>query len=61
MYDSLFNHYHSFPFSFLSVSFKGFSVVVVDEDGTQQLHITNVKAGGMAFTKGEKIDTDISM
>lgn len=30
----------------------GFSVVVVDEDGTQQLHITEVKAEGLAAAKG---------
>ncbi|XP_031427573.1 rho guanine nucleotide exchange factor TIAM1 isoform X1 [Clupea harengus] len=29
----------------------GFSVVVVDEDGTQQLHVTDVKAGGLAAAK----------
>ncbi|XP_060751322.1 rho guanine nucleotide exchange factor TIAM1 isoform X2 [Tachysurus vachellii] len=37
----------------------GFSVVVVDEDGTQQLHITNVKAGCMAFTKGLRAGDEI--
>ncbi|XP_047660647.1 rho guanine nucleotide exchange factor TIAM1 isoform X2 [Tachysurus fulvidraco] len=37
----------------------GFSVVVVDEDGTQQLHITNVKAGGMAFVKGLRAGDEI--
>ncbi|KAB5543491.1 hypothetical protein PHYPO_G00079790 [Pangasianodon hypophthalmus] len=37
----------------------GFSVVVVDDDGTQQLHITNVKAGGMAFTKGLRAGDEI--
>ncbi|XP_046716928.1 rho guanine nucleotide exchange factor TIAM1 isoform X1 [Silurus meridionalis] len=37
----------------------GFSVVVVDEDGTQQLHITNVKASGMAFTKGLRAGDEI--
>lgn len=30
----------------------GFSVAVIDEDGTQQLHITEVKAGGVASAKG---------
>lgn len=30
----------------------GFSVAVIDEDGTQQLHITEVKAGGLACAKG---------
>lgn len=25
---------------------------VIDEDGTQQLHITEVKAGGLASAKG---------
>lgn len=36
----------------LVLSFPGFSVVVVEEDGAQQLHITDVKAGGLAFAKG---------
>lgn len=35
----------------LSVSI-GFSVAVIDEDGTQQLHITDVKAEGLASAKG---------
>ncbi|XP_045546203.1 rho guanine nucleotide exchange factor TIAM1 [Salmo salar] len=30
----------------------GFSIAVVDEEGTQQLHITEVKAGGLASAKG---------
>lgn len=30
----------------------GFSVAVMDEDGTQQLHITEVKAEGLAAAKG---------
>lgn len=30
----------------------GFSVAVIDEDGTQQLHITEVKAEGLASAKG---------
>lgn len=30
----------------------GFSVAVIDEDGTQQLHITEVKAEGLAAAKG---------
>ncbi|XP_063059378.1 rho guanine nucleotide exchange factor TIAM1 isoform X2 [Engraulis encrasicolus] len=30
----------------------GFSVVVVDEDRVQQLHVTDVKAGGLAAAKG---------
>jgi len=30
----------------------GFSVAVVDEDGEQQLHITDVKAGGLVSAKG---------
>lgn len=30
----------------------GFSVAVIDEEGTQQLHITEVKAGGLASAKG---------
>lgn len=27
-------------------------MAVIDEDGTQQLHITEVKAGGLASAKG---------
>ncbi len=30
----------------------GFSVAVIDEDGMQQLHITEVKAEGLASAKG---------
>lgn len=30
----------------------GFSVAVIDEDGTQQLHVTEVKAEGLASAKG---------
>lgn len=30
----------------------GFSVAVIDEEGTQQLHITEVKAEGLAAAKG---------
>lgn len=30
----------------------GFSVDVVEENGRQQLHITDVKSGGLAFAKG---------
>ncbi|KAK5868910.1 hypothetical protein PBY51_009884 [Eleginops maclovinus] len=30
----------------------GFSISVVEEDGVQQLYITDVKAGGLAFAKG---------
>ncbi|XP_042343021.1 rho guanine nucleotide exchange factor TIAM1 [Plectropomus leopardus] len=30
----------------------GFSISVVEEDGIQQLYITDVKAGGLAFAKG---------
>ncbi|KAI4892120.1 hypothetical protein NFI96_017602 [Prochilodus magdalenae] len=37
----------------------GFSVAVVDDDGTQQLHITHVKAGGLAFTKGLRAGDEI--
>lgn len=33
-------------------SFSGFSISVVEEDGIQQLYITDVKAGGLAFAKG---------
>uniref|UniRef100_A0A8C4ICQ6 TIAM Rac1 associated GEF 1b n=1 Tax=Dicentrarchus labrax TaxID=13489 RepID=A0A8C4ICQ6_DICLA len=32
--------------------YKGFSISVVEEDGVQQLYITDVKAGGLAFAKG---------
>eukprot|EP00064_Thunnus_orientalis_P001261 superscaffoldBa00000085_g1263 len=37
----------------------GFSVEVIDEDGTQQLHITEVKAGGLASAKGLKVGDEI--
>ncbi|XP_022537150.2 rho guanine nucleotide exchange factor TIAM1 isoform X1 [Astyanax mexicanus] len=37
----------------------GFSVAVVDEDGVQQLHITDVKAGGLAFKKGLRAGDEI--
>lgn len=33
----------------------GFSVAVVDEDGTQQLHVIEVKAEGLASAKGAYI------
>lgn len=38
-----------FPFFFFP---SGFSISVVEEDGVQQLYITDVKAGGLAFAKG---------
>uniref|UniRef100_A0A673C5I6 TIAM Rac1 associated GEF 1b n=1 Tax=Sphaeramia orbicularis TaxID=375764 RepID=A0A673C5I6_9TELE len=43
-----------FPPSFLTSPFPppGFSISVVEEDGVQQLYITDVKAGGLAFAKG---------
>ncbi|XP_041657866.1 T-lymphoma invasion and metastasis-inducing protein 1 isoform X2 [Cheilinus undulatus] len=37
----------------------GFSVAVIDEDGTQQLHITEVKAEGLASAKGLKAGDEI--
>ncbi|XP_029303972.1 LOW QUALITY PROTEIN: T-lymphoma invasion and metastasis-inducing protein 1-like [Cottoperca gobio] len=37
----------------------GFSVAVVDEEGTQQLHITEVKPEGLASAKGLKADDEI--
>ncbi|KAM6907302.1 rho guanine nucleotide exchange factor TIAM1 [Xenentodon cancila] len=37
----------------------GFSVAVIDEDGVQQLHITEVKAGGLASAKGLKPGDEI--
>ncbi|XP_034538996.1 T-lymphoma invasion and metastasis-inducing protein 1 isoform X1 [Notolabrus celidotus] len=37
----------------------GFSVAVVDEDGMQQLHITEVKAEGLASAKGLKAEDEI--
>ncbi|XP_074466026.1 rho guanine nucleotide exchange factor TIAM1 isoform X1 [Sebastes fasciatus] len=37
----------------------GFSVAVIDEDGTQQLHITDVKAEGLASAKGLKAEDEI--
>lgn len=43
------------PFSLILLLFfplPGFSISVVEEDGVQQLYITDVKAGGLAFAKG---------
>ncbi|KAM8835008.1 rho guanine nucleotide exchange factor TIAM1 [Synchiropus picturatus] len=37
----------------------GFSVAVLDEEGTQQLHVTEVKAGGLASAKGMKAGDEI--
>ncbi|XP_073672136.1 rho guanine nucleotide exchange factor TIAM1 isoform X2 [Paramisgurnus dabryanus] len=37
----------------------GFSVAVVEEDGRQQVHITDVKAGGLAFAKGLRAGDEI--
>ncbi|KAM9847215.1 rho guanine nucleotide exchange factor TIAM1-like [Aulostomus maculatus] len=37
----------------------GFSVAVIDEDGTQQLHITDVKAEGLACGKGLRAGDEI--
>ncbi|XP_077962771.1 rho guanine nucleotide exchange factor TIAM1 isoform X2 [Gasterosteus aculeatus] len=37
----------------------GFSVAVIDEEGTQQLHITEVKAEGLAAAKGLKAGDEI--
>uniref|UniRef100_A0A665UPS8 T-lymphoma invasion and metastasis-inducing protein 1-like n=1 Tax=Echeneis naucrates TaxID=173247 RepID=A0A665UPS8_ECHNA len=37
----------------------GFSVAVIDEDGTQQLHVTEVKAGGLAAAKGLRAGDEI--
>ncbi|KAF3840761.1 hypothetical protein F7725_006623 [Dissostichus mawsoni] len=37
----------------------GFSVAVIDEEGTQQLHITEVKAEGLASAKGLKAGDEI--
>ncbi|XP_031664690.1 T-lymphoma invasion and metastasis-inducing protein 1 [Oncorhynchus kisutch] len=37
----------------------GFSIAVVDEEGTQQLHITEVKAGGLASAKGLHVGDEI--
>ncbi|XP_061608214.1 rho guanine nucleotide exchange factor TIAM1-like isoform X1 [Phyllopteryx taeniolatus] len=37
----------------------GFSVSVMDEDGTQRLHITDVKAGGLASAKGVRAGDEI--
>ena len=36
----------------VSCTSVGFSVAVIDEDGMQQLHITEVKAEGLASAKG---------
>ena len=38
--------------SLFTISPPGFSISVVEEDGVQQLYITDVKAGGLAFAKG---------
>lgn len=35
-----------------TLSLPGFSISVVEEDGIQQLYITDVRAGGLAFAKG---------
>lgn len=35
-----------------SLSLTGFSISVVEDDSVQQLYITDVKAGGLAFAKG---------
>uniref|UniRef100_A0A8C1C4B0 TIAM Rac1 associated GEF 1 n=1 Tax=Cyprinus carpio carpio TaxID=630221 RepID=A0A8C1C4B0_CYPCA len=37
---------------FISPSLAGFSISVVEEDSVQQLYITDVRAGGLAFAKG---------
>ncbi|AWO99751.1 putative T-lymphoma invasion and metastasis-inducing protein 1 [Scophthalmus maximus] len=37
----------------------GFSVAVIDEDGTQQLHVTEVKEGGLASAKGLKAGDEL--
>ncbi|XP_047463292.1 rho guanine nucleotide exchange factor TIAM1 isoform X2 [Mugil cephalus] len=37
----------------------GFSVAVIDEDGVQRLHVTEVKAGGLASAKGLKEGDEI--
>ncbi|XP_033834219.1 rho guanine nucleotide exchange factor TIAM1 isoform X1 [Periophthalmus magnuspinnatus] len=37
----------------------GFSVAVIDEDGTQQLHITEVKPDGLAASKGIRAGDEI--
>ncbi|KAL0972730.1 hypothetical protein UPYG_G00194010 [Umbra pygmaea] len=37
----------------------GFSISVVEEDGVQQLYITDVKAGGLAFAKGVNAGDEI--
>uniref|UniRef100_A0A8D3EFM4 TIAM Rac1 associated GEF 1 n=1 Tax=Scophthalmus maximus TaxID=52904 RepID=A0A8D3EFM4_SCOMX len=36
-----------------------FSVAVIDEDGTQQLHVTEVKEGGLASAKGLKAGDEL--
>ncbi|XP_029957639.1 T-lymphoma invasion and metastasis-inducing protein 1 isoform X1 [Salarias fasciatus] len=37
----------------------GFSVAVIDEEGVQQLHVTEVKGGGLASAKGLKVGDEI--
>ncbi len=39
-------------YHFISLSLAGFSISVVEEDSVQQLYITDVRAGGLAFAKG---------
>ncbi|KAI1903388.1 hypothetical protein AGOR_G00026670 [Albula goreensis] len=37
----------------------GFSITVIEEEGIQQLHVSDVKAGGLAFAKGLKAGDEI--
>uniref|UniRef100_A0A8D0CEF7 TIAM Rac1 associated GEF 1 n=1 Tax=Scleropages formosus TaxID=113540 RepID=A0A8D0CEF7_SCLFO len=37
----------------------GFSISVLEEDGVQQLHVTDVKAGGLAFARGLRAGDEI--
>ncbi|XP_016386021.1 T-lymphoma invasion and metastasis-inducing protein 1-like [Sinocyclocheilus rhinocerous] len=39
----------------------GFSISVVEEDSVQQLYITDVKAGGLAFAKEEILDDGVGL
>lgn len=39
-------------YHFISLSLAGFSISVMEEDSIQQLYITDVRAGGLAFAKG---------
>lgn len=46
-------HIYDMEFQFTSYCFPtGFSISMVEDESVQQLYITDVKAGGLAFAKG---------